>query len=304
MALDPRGPIRYRGVTVFPAGLGAAMAQATLSDAPLQPYMEIMINDLPDRWLAGQVEKKPDIVGLVQQVQRARDFAEKPGLGFGPERAFYEISPTQPCISTMVRNYYPMNMLQLLESLDKRGSFDGSSIVDRHIGAFILARDKKTVPQIMRAVEAAGDMAKRGQGLLTLFADLQYRVGPEKLRNLAKALLPLADEAVRRFQNRPRQGKIREALRPAVDEGNIATMLKLVDDPAILALDAQEYEAARYLYRETEIEIQRLSTDGADKKLLAEQAGQPLAAALSVGLGFVLAAFLMLRAFLSHMGGS
>jgi hypothetical protein len=296
MVLDPTGPIRYRGLSVFPSGLAFSMADATLNEIPLQPYAEIILNDLPSRWLADQHEKKPDIVGVVQQIERVKDHVEKPGLGFGPERAIYELCPTQPCLAPALRGHYAVNVQQLLEGLDKHAGA-GGSLIDRHIGAFILTRDRKIMPQLLRAVETAVDPVHKGLALLTLFGDLQYRHGPDKLRGIARVVLPMADEVAKRFQNRQRQDKIREALRPVTDAGSISGMLKLVDDPGMLELDQQEYHAARMLYHETETEIARLSSEGSNRKLLAEAAGQPLASVLSVGLAFMLAIYVLLRAF-------
>jgi hypothetical protein len=296
MVLDPTGPIRYRGLSLFPSGIAFSMADAALNEIPLQPYAEIILNDLPSRWLADQHEKKPDIVGIVQQIERVKDLVEKPGIGFGPERAIYELCPTQPCLAPALRGHYAVNVQQMLEGLDKHASA-GGNLIDRHIGAFILTRDRKTMPQLLRAVETAIDPVQKGLALLTLFGDLQYRHGPDKLRGLARMLLPMADEVARRFQNRQRQDKIREALRPVMEEGNISGMLKLVDDPGMLELDEQEYEAARMLYYETEAEVARLSSEGSNRKLLAEAAGQPLASVLSVGLAFAMAIYVLLRAF-------
>jgi hypothetical protein len=292
--LDPTGPIRYRGISVFPSGLAISMADAALNEIPLQPFAEIIVNDFPTRWLADQHEKKPDIVGIVQQIERQKDNVEKPGLGFGPERAIYELCPTQPCLALALRGHYAVNIQQLLEGLDKHAAASGS-LIDRHVAAFILTRDKKTMPQVIRAVETAVDPVQKGLALLTLFGDLQYRHGPDKLRGIARMLLPMADEVAKRFQNRQRQGKIRESLRPVMEEGNVPDMMKLVDDPNMLQLDQQEYHAAQVLYEETEAEIARLSSEGSNRKLLAEAAGQPLAAILSVGLAFVLAVYVLLR---------
>ncbi len=298
LALDPTGPIRYRGLSVFPAGLSASMAEAALDGRPLAPFAEIILNDLHEIWLTGQIDKKPDIIGVVQQVGRAKEATEKPGLGFGPERAMYEINPSQPCLSPVMQNQYCMNGRQALEALDHRPGLDERSLVDRHGAAFILARDRKTPPPVIRAVETAQTAAARAIALLTLFGDMQFRLGPDRLRNLARLLLPLADETLRRFRYRPRQTRTREALRPAVEAGDIPQMLKLVDDPGTLARDEQEYQAARLLYSETETEIGRLGQEAANRPALAQGSGQPVAAALSVGIAFVLSAFVLVRFFL------
>jgi hypothetical protein len=295
--IDPTGPIRYRGIAVFPFGLANAIALATLNEQSLQPFAEIIVNDLPNSWLGAQREKKPELVGMIQQIERTKDMVEKTGLGFGVERALYEMSPQQPCLSPPLRSAYAMNLRELMEAIDRRSAAD-TNFIDRHVAAFMLARDKRILAQVMRAVETATEPGKRGLALLTLFADLQYRHGPDKLRGIGRAVLPLADETVRRFQNRPRQGKTREALRAAAEEGDLAEMLRLIDDPDLLAFDAQEYDAARLLYAATEAEIQRLSNEGSNKKFLAEQAGQPLASAVSVAIAFCLAAFLIIRQFM------
>jgi hypothetical protein len=293
MVLDPTGPIRYRGLSLLPAGMPTLLADMILQQAPTQIINELILNGLPTQWLTGLEIKRPDLVAAVQMCEHAKEAMEKPVLGFGIERALYELNPTMPCVSLAVRDAFCMTVRQLLDTLDKRARDSG--LIDRHIAAFMLARDRKIMGAVMRVIEQAKTVGERGLALMTLYADLQYRLGTDKLTGIAAVLMPMLEEAAKRFKNINRQEKARKDLRVVAAEGNIGAMLKLVDDPDLLERDRQEYAVARTLFVETENEITRMEAYARNRKVLAIQAGEPLAAVIAIILAFVLAVAVLLR---------
>lgn len=294
--LDPRGPLRYRGISVLPAGVPVLLAQMVLEGAAMQIIAELLTNDFVTQWLNHQPHKRPDIVAAVQALEQVKPVLEKQGLGFGIERVIYELNTHMPCLSSAVRQSYVLTMRQMLEALDARTGHPW--VLDRHLAAFILVRDKKVLPSIMRSYEQAKDNSTRTLALLTLLSDLQYRHGPDALKGLAGTLLVGAEETVKRFHYRPRQEKIRKDLKAAAAAGDLGQMLALVDDPDMLQRDAEEFEAARFIFQTTSDEMLLLAAQAKNKKALAVQAGEPLAATIAIGLAFVLLALVVLRAVL------
>jgi hypothetical protein len=303
LVLDPLGPIRYRGASVFPAGIPATYAQMILTDAPVQILAEIILNDFSARWLVQQPERRSDLTVAVQNVERAKPFLQAGALGSGIERALYEMAPSSPCLSHAVRDSFVQGPRQLLEALDRRSQAGMGAPMDRHIAAFLLARDKKIQGQVMFAIDQGHDPMRRHIGLITLYCDLQYRHGPDVLKGLAGALLSNALEAAKRFHYRPRQEKVAKDLREAAAAGSTVRMLDLIDDPQTLRLDEQEFSAARIYYAATHNEIVRLGQHASDKKALAAAAGQPIAAIVSIGLPFIVLIIMALRLFAKHAGG-
>lgn len=297
IALDPHGPMRYRGVSAFPGGIPALMADMVLRDVPPQMVVEMLINGLPEFWLSFQEVKHLDLITGTQLCEKARGFIENPALGFGVERALYETLPGLHCLNPQIRDRCAITSKQLLEALDRRAAQGGVQLIDRHIAGFFMARDRRIPTPLMAAMEQTRDLTKRNIAIMTLYSDLQYRYGPDNLKGLGTALLPLTEEAVKRFHNRPRQERVRKELKAAAQEGKLSQMLKLVDDPGTIINDEEEFLAAKMLYQQTEEEIGRLALYGKNKKLLADQAGQPLAAVISVVISFVLLLVSLLRLF-------
>lgn len=296
-ALDSGGPIRYRGVAVMPAGLPTLLAEMLVTGGNVQMLCEIIQNDLPEIWHSYQRDKRPEMIAGVQLAEKAKPTLQGTATGFGPERALYEMAPLQPCLSPLVAGRYALNMRALMEALDRRAGQGPMGFMDRHLGAFILSRDRKVLPQMLASIEQTGDGIRRNVAILSLYSDLQYRHGPDTVKNLATLMLPLVEDTARRFHNRARQDKVRKDLRAAAQAGVLSKMLDLVDNPAALAEDAEQFEAARVLYAATEEEMQRLSLYATNKKALAAGAGQPLAAAISVLLAFVVLVVVVLRLF-------
>lgn len=300
IAMDPKGPMRYRGLSIFPQGLATLLVDMALKNIPMHLVSELIFNNFAAIWLSFQSEKPPDMIVTSQLLDHAKAALEKNGLGFGMERAMYELNPLLPCLSTVLREDYVINIRQLLEAFNRRTlqGLGAKQLMDRHIAAFILMRDKKVAPAMMREIEQAGNATASGVALITLYAELQYRHGPNELKGMAQALLPAAEEAAKRFHLRGRQEKTKKDLKTTSASGNIVAMLNLIDDPDLLQRDVEEFKAATFLYEETEFEIARLQTQGKNKKALAEMAGQPVAATCAVTLAFLLLIFLGLRTFL------
>ncbi len=298
IALDPLAPIRYRGISVYPTGIASLHAAMTLSEAPLTNFAELVLNGLPSVWFSNQVDTKQGmLIMAVQQCEKAVDIIQNKSLGFGLERFLYDTNPTLPCLNPQIRERYALTPKQLLEALERRAPLGGLQLMDRHIAGFLMSRDKKTSTMVMQNIDQMRDMTRRNIGILNLYTNLQEQYGPDNLKNLAALLLPLTEEAVKRFHNRPRQERVRKELKAAAATGRLTNLLNLVDDTDTVIMDAQEFVAAKMLYKETEAESERLANYAKDKKMLAEQAGQPLAAVISVALSFFLLLIILLRLF-------
>lgn len=298
IALDPLAPIRYRGIKVYPTGIAPLLAQMILTEAPLSNFAELVLNGLPTHWYSHQHDtKQGSLIVAVQQCEKAVDIIQNKALGFGLERFLYDINPTLPCLNPQIRDRYVLTLKQLLEAMERRAPLGGLQLIDRHIAGFIMSRDKKVSMMVMQNIDQVRDMTRRNIGILNLYTNLQEQYGPDNLKNLAAVLLPLTEEAVKRFHNRPRQERVRKELKSAAATGRLINLLNLVDDTDTVILDSQEFVAAKMLYQETEQEAERLANYAKDKKMLAEQAGQPLAAVIAVGISFFSLLVILLRLF-------
>jgi hypothetical protein len=301
LALDPPAPIRYRGLALFPTGMPVYLADMMLKEEPTQIFSEILNNKFAETWLSHQTDKRPDSIAADSVIAKGREVMQSNVLGSGIERTLYEMNPTLPCLSPLVRDRYAMTVKQVLEALDRKASMVAPSplptIIDRHIAAFFLARDKRILPKMVHLIDNPRDPVQRNIAIISLLADIQYRFGPESLKGLASSLLAITGETVKRFHHRPRQEKVSRELKIAAEAGDINKMLKLLDDLDIIAEDNSNFAAAKLLYAETQKEIERMTIYAQNKKGLAQMAGHPLAAVISVLCGFFALAAMLFNMF-------
>lgn len=301
LAMDTKAPIRYRGVVVFPQGIGGLLAELVLHGKSPALLREIITNGFSRYWGFYQSKKSPDRVLHDQLLEHAAAAIENQALGQGLERALYELNPFLPCLSPHLRDAYGCDSRDVLEAMDKqarKGTLTQAQLMDRHIAAFLLLRDKKTLASAIRAIEQASSPMPHCVALLNLYADLQYRHGSIALPGLAAVLLPAAEESAKRFHLRRRQEKARNALKQAAASGNLVTMLNLVDNPDSLEEDAREFAAAQQQHQQMHAEISGLQKQLQDKKTLARVAGEPVAAVCALGIAFVLWVLLALGTLL------
>ncbi len=142
MALDPQAPIRYRGQSVMPEGIGGALAQAVARGHGTQELAEIIGAQLPMAWIGFQGTKDESIVRLVRQFDMLSGFVGEGGLGYGIERCLYDLDPSTPCAGSLTQGRLILNaksFLLALESVAARPDRPKEPI-DRHAAAFLTSR--------------------------------------------------------------------------------------------------------------------------------------------------------------------
>lgn len=305
MAIDPAGPIRYRGVSVMPMGIAPLLAETVINGGAVQPIGEIISSQLPTLWVDFQQDIKTEMVPVSQQLERMKGLIEKTSLGNGVERVVYEINPGLPCLSGIVRGQYVTNGRAMLNALEKiAASGDrGQEPIDRHIAAFLLVREKRA-DSLFEQISAPGGSITHGLGLLILYADLQDKHGPDALPALAQWLAPALEPILQRFLGKNIKDKLRQQLKDAITRGSLASILRLVDDPHRVQRDQQEFMSARMLYLNILKEIAHLEGRIASRDDIVNKSGKPLAASISTMIAIVLVFVAILRAAWNEMFAS
>ena len=303
MALDPSAPIRYRGLSVMPAGIATMLAEAVLAGKNTQILSEIIANQFVTFWVNLQKEVKTDLVPLAQQLERVRNVIEKSTFGNGVERAAYELNPALPCLSPMLRGQYVINVKKILPALERVAAQPNRppEPMDRHIAAFLVVRDKRS-ELLFAALTPNENPVRRGMALLTLFGEMQYRYGPDQLPALAGWLLPLVEPGIKRFLSKPLQEKVRRQAKEVVDRGDLSALARLVDDPKRVEHDEQEFIMARKMYMDVQNEIADIESKLTHRNSMAKEIGRPVAASLASLLAILLIAFTLIRALWHSMG--
>ncbi len=302
IALDPAGPIRYRGISVMPGGIGPFLADSIATGQNLQSISEIISAQFVTFWVNMQKDTKIDLVPLAQQFERMRPIVEKPTFGDGLERVVYELNPALPCMSPMLRResvIAPRWLLAALERVAAAGP-PASEPMDRHIAAFLAARDKRR-EALFNAMGPEEKPIRRGLALLALFGEMQYRYGPDQLPKLAAWLMPLLEPGLKRFLSKPFQEKVRKQAKEAVAKGDLSLLLKRIDDPARVHGDEQDFLNARLMYQNIKKEMTFLEESLKNKENIAREIGRPVAAAIASFVGLVFIAITLGRALLRSL---
>jgi len=233
--LDSAGPLRHGGIMLDIYGFGPFLADAYARDNrdSIQLVGNMLTSGLLQFWLDA-VELTPE-----QEDARYQDLTWIPGkvlklvrksaLGFGMERALYEMNPTLPCQSPLLGNEYVDDLKQLLHTLDHiaKEKYGESDPVDRHIAAFIATKIDLREEIILRKLIEFSEFANNPQiNMLALLLAAQTAAKTKSLKGLSawvseRLLLPMQsiksqnirDEVVKNIRRAAREGNLQEIYR-------------------------------------------------------------------------------------------
>ncbi|MDD4616660.1 MAG: hypothetical protein PHW76_06050 [Alphaproteobacteria bacterium] len=296
IALDHTAPIRYRGISAMPAGLPALLIEAVQTGVNLQQISEIITYELVMLWIHLQGDARANYITLGQLFDRVRTVMEKATFGNGVERAIYEMTSGIPCLSPILKGQYVISAKMLLPALERVASTASKprEPMDRHIAAFLVVREKRS-EKLFLSFNGSEDSVRRGLDLLSIFADLQYRYGPENLPRLAAWLSPVVDPALKRYSSKPTREALQKRANELIAEGKLSALLRLIDDQKRLDRDEQDFCAARLLYLNIQKEIVGLESRGHNREEIAAVVGKPIAVTLSSLLSVIIVSAVILK---------
>ena len=141
--LDPVGPLRSRTLSLRPDSIPLMYASLAGTQEPELDQLYGMIeSDVCSFWSEHAVVKSPELSLVIWRLQRVRPYLKMGHLGFGPERALYELNPSLPCQSPLFKPFHITSAAEALQTLDvlAKGRTGDNTLVDRHIAAFVAAK--------------------------------------------------------------------------------------------------------------------------------------------------------------------
>jgi hypothetical protein len=284
--LDPEGPIRYKGISACPDGLGPLMAQAMRDGAreETNAICDLLAKGLAIDWLTWRVSgSNADLALALRPYKNLQQLLRHAGPGYGPERCLYELNPQLPCQSKGVEPYYVDTVAELLPTLERVVKSSGGlpAVFDRHFAAFIACRVKKNLDRDFAALEEArGDPVAAKLGMLKLFAWLQAEHGPVSLPALCVWLAQDLEPACDRLASKTMRAEVRRRLLLAGDSGDLSQLYNVLQDRAMLTRDEQGRRAALQRFVATRRDIAAL--EAGDFGEAARASAWRLSAALGV----------------------
>jgi len=284
-ALDPLAPLCWRGIALWPDGLGPALAAAE----DTAPLIELTASEAIGAWARARAGRC-DVVALQSQARQQRGWLARRG-GDGVERMLYLLNPLLPCASSLTAGAWVAGLADLLPVLERAAEkVDRGKVppVDRHVMAFVAARASRREMDIPASDQPGGNLALVA---LRLFATLQQHYHAAPLPGLAAWIAENPDGLLSGLTSRPRRSAAAQRLAALAKVGHLAPMLTLVQDPIARAADISEFKAASVELTRIDTELASLKDNTAGRSEQAHRWGQELAA--GIGLAAVAIALLV-----------
>ncbi|MCD8520001.1 MAG: hypothetical protein LRY76_09595 [Alphaproteobacteria bacterium] len=281
-AMDVDAPIRYLGRRMMGDGIGSALAEAFAQRKELVIFHDIFNLGIAMNWLRNQERSTLDISGLMSKFDSCRSFLRQDKMGFGLERCLYHINPEARCMSERFDNYYvssPESLLMAYEDLCSRNKAP-ANFMDRHIVAFIMARDAKMIEPFI--AEIRSDEPHRViMGQLKSFATIQRNSQLGALPHIASAFNNMFGALYKRFHDEDLKAKIKKSIDRYVQSGDLAKIAEIFNNQDVIQKDLKAFRQAMKEYRELSKELSRLESRLIENSGFGQETGREVAAVVS-----------------------
>ena len=299
VALDPFGPVRYKGVSATPDGIGTAMAEAFVLGHDTRQYAEMFSTGLWAFWMATLTDLNKDITPYMSDFEAARASLRQNNIANGVERVLYILNDDVHCLSPVLKDYHVRNPEQLLLAFDQAVQKSPSvSLIDPHIMGFLSNKDgRMTDPYLFDL--SSKDPVKRIIGLIKVLSITQksYNIGP--LEHLSGWCVDYVQPVIRRYHDRKHQQLITKKLGEIRHSGDLTKIAELVS-----ASEAFDQDMAGF--RRAMAEYKMLKREGIDLEnrlerpdLFGKSKGRETAAYVAT----ILSAFIIMIFVFLYMSG-
>ena len=278
--LDPAAPLVWRGVVLWPDGLGPALDHA-LHHEPDQAasLTEIVIENVAEAWAARQESGRHKAACHVE----VRDLAalRRGRTSVVPLRLCYSLNPLTPCESPLFKGLWVTRIGDVLPAIEEvAGSPSNHTLVDTHLAAFVAARRDERMHADIGTLAAGlppGDVMAE----LHLLARLQAKLHPEPLPKLCSWAAAVLQAQIGLFSSKARRTRLAGELAVLTVVGDLPRMAALLDDKAAWAADLQERDTALARVAEIDQTLADLTVSSERRIRQAQRVGQDAAGAIS-----------------------
>lgn len=296
MLLDPDAPIRYKGYAFLPDSFGPSLAVELLRNGTNKVGIEILKNNVAGLWFEVRTGMPSSYGRFASQYDTLRAHLDNPNPGYGIERCLYDLNANLACQSPLVVQDYVTEIEDLLPALDEAAdrADTKSSPVDRHIAAFIAAHLEEDTDSHLQALGDKSE-AKKAEGMLSLLALVQWRVGPDALYGLSSWVGGLLGPAISSYHSRSARRDIEREVPRLVRQGSLPDLFDLIDNKERRSQDQNGYQNAIHEFLIAENEIQQIENSDSARSESAERIGQQAAAMTSVVMTLIFATIVFIN---------
>jgi eukaryotic-like serine/threonine-protein kinase len=289
IALDPEGPVRYKGMNLHPLGFSYALAEAVALKKDLAPFVEMISQLAVMYWLTEQVDMKVDTSASISIFDSCRSFVRHNNMGYGIERCLYFLDPEIPCLSDRLRKYYvrtPEDMLYAFEVIAKAPGRP-ELFIDRHVAAFLSVKDRKVI-DVYSADLGAPEAARRILANLKVLATVQQRAKMELFPGLSAWFVDIIAPLYGRFHDRELCDRLRKKVDKLKNKGDLVQITLLFDDYETLLNDFNAFQAAMEEYALLRQEEALIESQIEKPELLSSAPGRRAASIVSSVLSAII----------------
>jgi hypothetical protein len=287
--LDPLAPLCWRGVALWPDGLGPALASAhamggDAGDLLTERLGNMVACEAAGHWAMMRPERC-DAIAVRLLARQRRVMVHLRGWGGGLARLRYALNPLLACASPIVAGRMVARLHDLLAALEAaaaRPELRRGQPVDREIAAFVAARnDQRFEAELVgMADNTAPEQAVLMQ--LRMLAGLQRRVDGRAVPGLAGWLAEQAAPTLAAWRNRPRREALERAVGEVARSGQLSPMAGLLDNGAARAADTRGFKAAGEAVQRIDAEIAALAAAAPARAEAARQIGHEVALGIAM----------------------
>ena len=289
MAISPDSPVRYKGVTVLPAGVGSALAESMFKQQNTALIAQIIGNSLCNHWTGLFVRRKIPSPAPTVDLDHAKSTMERQSFGYGIERVLYELDPTAPCLSPMLDKHYVLTAADLVRALEQVApeKMRDHEPIDRHVAAFMMVRFKRLEDWLLKALGDREDPGKAAMAQISIIANLQDKMNQPVLPNLARWAAMLGQSVIDRLHNRFIREKLSKQIEDCVKAGSVTGIAAVLDNPALNSQDTAGYHAAQMRYNRIADEMSELQDMLGNPQRFMKGYGRQLASVTAGILGSI-----------------
>ena len=278
--LDPLAPLCWDGVSVWPDGIGPALA-----DPALAPRLERLVAcEAVSDWAAARAEHC-DAPALRTQARHSRAMLTQRGWAGGLSRLLYGLNPLLPCRSPVLAGALVTRLADVphaLEAASARPEARAQPPIDHELAAFIAARQDQRLEGEILALDDGDGPGIAMLPQLVLLARLQKQSEPGPLPGLAGWLAGLAGPVLDGWRSRARRLIKQASLTAAIPLGDLAALLAILDDAEAHDADNRASDAAQAGIRRIDARLAMLAEAGQARAGAARRLGEEIAAALGL----------------------
>jgi len=278
-ALNPRMPLCWRGIAVWPDALASVLAEGVASNAELWTVVEeLLVGDIFGVWseataLPGRADP-PDLFAERQLLQT--------GGPSGLLRLYYSLNPILPCRAPEMAALWIASMPDLMAFFESAAASAKDSLIDLPISAFIAVHADRKIEMQVNGLTGAQDEEAFRVAELALLRDLQARYHPTPMPALAKWVAARLRPNLNRWRNKLRRETALARLNALAQAGIVSRLLDLAEDRTAWALDSAGAQIAANEMARIDAEMAAIDNDANGRFVDAERFGRAIAGGIGL----------------------